>query len=443
VLEFDLPMAVSAIVLVATFFGIFTEKMHGLDRAKFGLAGAVAMIVAGQATGFYDTRQALAAIDWNVILLLLFMMTIVAIMLPTGGFQRLALRIGEFSRGRPYLLLVMIGTAVTVISLLLDNVTTVVIFGPLVVLIAHASGKSPVPILLTIALLSDTGGIATLVGDPPNIMIGSAAGIDFNTFVLRMGGVVFVAWLAVLIAMRFAFREDLAVPGQEARFEAAQTLDDPRTWNIALGALALMVVLFVLHHQFDWEPWFVALAGLTTILVLARHVELSEAFEQVELGLLLFFASLFIVVGGVEHSGLLRYLGQQFVPLVQEDLLTATLVLLWIAALVSALIDNIPFTVAMIPIIQSVEATGVNVTPLWWALSAGVGLGGNGTHIGSTANVYIVTLSERIARERNDPSLAITPGLWFRKGTPAMLLTLVTTTIVMWLFFDFFAKPIH
>jgi Na+/H+ antiporter NhaD/arsenite permease-like protein len=363
-------------------------------------------------------------------------------MLPTGGFQRLALRIGEISHGRPYLLLVLIGTAVTVISLLLDNVTTVVIFGPLVVLIAHSIGKSPVPILLTIALLSDTGGIATLVGDPPNIMIGSAAGIDFNTFVLRMGGVVFVAWVAVLIAMRFSFRQDLAEPGNEARFESERSLEDARTWRISLGALAFMVVLFVVHHQFRWDPWFVALTGLAAILVLARHVELSRAFEHVELGLLLFFASLFIVVGGVEHSGLLRYLGQQFVPLVQEDLLTATLVLLWIAAIVSALIDNIPFTVAMIPIIQSVEATGVNVTPLWWALSAGVGLGGNGTHIGSTANVYIVTLSERIARERNDPSLAITPGLWFRKGTPAMLLTLVTTTVIMWLFFDFFAAPL-
>jgi Na+/H+ antiporter NhaD/arsenite permease-like protein len=258
-----------------------------------------------------------------------------------------------------------------------------------------------------------------------------------------MGGVVFVAWLAVLIAMRFSFRRDLAEPGNEARFESERSLEDARTWRISLGALAFMVVLFVVHHQFHWDPWFVALTGLAAILVLARHVELSRAFEHVELGLLLFFASLFIVVGGVEHSGLLRYLGQQFVPLVQEDLLTATLVLLWIAAIVSALIDNIPFTVAMIPIIQSVEATGVNVTPLWWALSAGVGLGGNGTHIGSTANVYIVTLSERIARERNDPSLAITPGLWFRKGTPAMLLTLVTTTVIMWLFFDFFAAPLR
>jgi Na+/H+ antiporter NhaD/arsenite permease-like protein len=441
-LEFDLPMAVSGVVLVATFVGIFTEKMHGLDRAKFGLAGAVAMILAGQATGFYDTRQALEAIDWNVILLLLFMMTIVAIMLPTGGFQRLALWIGEVSHGRPFVLLVMIGTAVTVISLLLDNVTTVVIFGPLVVMIAHSMGKSPVPILLTIALLSDTGGVATLVGDPPNIMIGSAAGIDFNTFVSRMGGIVLVAWFATLLAMRFVFAAELQETGRDAHFKGAHEMKDAKVWRIALLALGVMVVLFMVHHEFGWEPWFVALIGLATILVLARHVELSRAFEQVELGLLLFFASLFIVVGGVEHSGFLRWVGQQLIPLVQQDLFTATIALLWSAALISALIDNIPFTVAMIPVIQSVEATGVNVTPLWWALAMGVGMGGNGTHIGSTANVYIVTLSERIARERGDPSLAITPGLWFRKGTPAMILTLVTSTIVMWLFFGFFERPL-
>jgi len=247
----------------------------------------------------------------------------------------------------------------------------------------------------------------------------------------------------VLVAMRFAFAADLQTSGKAARFDGAHAMQDPKVWRISVAALGVMVVLFMVHARFDWEPWFVALIGLATILVLARHVELSRAFEQVEMGLLLFFASLFIVVGGVEHSGLLRYIGEQLIPLVQQDLFTATIVLMWGAAVVSALIDNIPFTVAMIPVIGAVEATGVNVMPLWWALAIGVGMGGNGTHIGSTANVYIVTLSERIAKQQNNPALAITPGLWFRKGTPAMILTLITSTIVMWIFFDFFAKPLH
>jgi Na+/H+ antiporter NhaD/arsenite permease-like protein len=152
---------------------------------------------------------------------------------------------------------------------------------------------------------------------------------------------------------------------------------------------------------------------------------------------------LFIVIGGVEQSELLGYLGQFITPFVQHDLLTATIVLMWLGAMLSAAIDNIPFTAAMIPIILSMETQGINVTPLWWGLSMGVGLGGNGTHIGSTANVFIVTISERLAREQNDPSLAITPGVWFRKGTPAMLLSLVVATIIFVVFFGYFSEPIH
>ena len=134
---------------------------------------------------------------------------------------------------------------------------------------------------------------------------------------------------------------------------------------------------------------------------------------------------------------------QQILPLVSHDLLTATIVLMWVSAVLSAMIDNIPFTAAMIPIILGMEAQGINVTPLWWGLSIGVGMGGNGTHIGSTANVYIVTISERLARQENDPSLQITPGVWFKTGTPAMLLTLILSSIVMFLFFHFFEAPIH
>jgi Na+/H+ antiporter NhaD/arsenite permease-like protein len=199
-----------------------------------------------------------------------------------------------------------------------------------------------------------------------------------------------------------------------------------------------MVVMFTIHHSIGWEPWMVSAAGLTLLVFIARHVEMDHAMEDVEIPLLMFFISLFIVVGGVEHSGFLRYLGQFIVPFVQADLLTATLVLLWVAAFLSAAIDNIPFTAAMIPIILGMEAQGIQVAPLWWALAAGVGMGGNGTHIGSTANVYIVTISERLAKRENDPSLAITPWVWFRYGTPAMLATLVMCSLIFYFFFDFY-----
>jgi Na+/H+ antiporter NhaD/arsenite permease-like protein len=178
--------------------------------------------------------------------------------------------------------------------------------------------------------------------------------------------------------------------------------------------------------------------GLTLLIFIARKVEMDHAMEDVEIPLLIFFISLFIVVGGVEHSGFLQYLGQFIVPFVKQDLLVATLVLMWVAAVMSAAIDNIPFTAAMIPILLGMEAQGIHVTPLWWALAAGVGMGGNGTHIGSTANVYIVTISERLAKRENDPSMAITPWIWFKYGTPAMIATLIVCSFIFYFFFDFY-----
>jgi len=441
-LVWNTPMAVSAVILIATFIGIFTEGVHGFHRTKFAMGGAALMVLCGQYFGFYSPELAIEAIDWNVVFLLGGMMTIVAIMIPTGGFQALAYRIADLSSGRLFLLMVMLGPAVTVISLLLDNVTTVVIFGPLIVLICQALKVSPVPYLLGAALLSDTGGVATLVGDPPNLMIGSAAGIDFNTFLIHMGGIVLVAWVAILLAQRWLFARELSVIPEQQDFSGKGEIKDPHTWYAAVAVLAVMVVLFILHHSLGWEPWFVAAIGLTLLVFIGRSVELDESFEDVEMSLLMFFISLFVVVGGVEQSYFLEYLGQFIQPFVAHDLLIAALLLMWLAAILSAMIDNIPFTAAMVPIILGMEQQGVNVAPLWWSLAIGVGMGGNGTHLGSTANVFIVTLSERLAKDSGDESLRITPGLWFRKGTPAMLLTLASSSLVMWLFFDFFSKPL-
>ena len=441
-LEFNTAMLVSGIILAATFIGIFTETLHGMERSKFAAAGAVTMIICGQFFGFYSPAAAIEAVDWNVIFLLACMMTIVSIMIPTGGFQAMAYKIAAFSKGQNFLLLVLLGTAVTVLSLLLDNVTTVVIFGPLIILIARAQKLSPIPYLLAAALLSDTGGIATLVGDPPNIMIGSAAGIGFNTFILTMGPIVLVAWIVVIVMLKFLFRKELAVTPADIEQEIPE-IENQKVWRASLVILGLMVILFMLHRALDWEPWFVALLGMTALIFVSRGVIMDRAMEHVEITLLIFFLGLFMVIGGVEGSQFLEFLGQFITPFVQRDLLTATLVLLWIAAFLSAMIDNIPFTAAMIPIILGLEAQGINVAPLWWGLAMGVGLGGNGTHIGSTANVFIVTISERLARQENDPSLRITPYLWFRKGTPVMLGTLVVATIIFATFFDYFAKPIN
>jgi len=435
-------MLVSGIILVVTFVGIFTEAVHGFHRTKFAMGGAGLMILFGQYYGFYDTELAVEAVDWNVVFLLGGMMTIVAIMIPTGGFQFLAYKIADICKGRLFFMMALMGSLVTGLSLLLDNVTTVVIFGPLIILICRSLKITPIPYLLAAALLSDTGGVATLVGDPPNLMIGSAADISFNTFVYHMGGIVFAAWIVILFFLKILFKEELAEIPAERDFHDQEVIADPHTWYVSLWVLAGMVVLFILHHTLHWEPWFVAAIGLTAIVFMAHKVELDESFAKVELSLLMFFISLFILVGGVEHSQFLEYLGQFILPFVQADLMTACIILMWGSAVFSAAIDNIPFTAAMIPIVMGLETQGINVTPLWWALAIGVGMGGNGTHLGSTANVFIVTISERLAKETGEERYRITPGLWFRKGTPVMILTLIVSSIIFWLFFDFYAVPL-
>jgi Na+/H+ antiporter NhaD/arsenite permease-like protein len=335
------------------------------------------------------------------------------------------------------------GTLVTVLSLLLDNVTTVVIFGPLIILIAKALKVSPIPYLLAAALLSDTGGVATLVGDPPNLMIGSAADISFNTFVYHMGGIVFVAWIATLLFLKVLFRKELSVIPATPDFSNLEKIKDPHTWKASLWVLAIMVVGFMTHNALNWEPWFVAGMGLTILVFVGKDVDMDDHFADVELSLLMFFMALFIIVGGVEHSGFLRYIGQFILPFVQSNMLVAVILLMWVAAILSAFIDNIPFTAAMIPIILGLEQQGIAVEPLWWGLAAGVGMGGNGSHLGSTANVFIVTISEKLAKETGDPSMQITPGLWFKKGSPVMVLTLVICSIIMAVFFDFYSQPMH
>lgn len=441
-LVWNTKMMVSGVILALTFIAIFTEGIHGVHRVKCGMAGAAVMIVVGQIFGFYDPEKAIHAIDWNVVFLLGGMMTVVAIMIPTGGFQQLAYAIADYSKGRLFLLLALMGTLVTVLSLLLDNVTTVVIFGPLIILICKSLRVNAIPFLLAAALLSNTGGVATLVGDPPNLMIGSAADIGFNDFVIHMGGVVFVAWIVILFFLRVLFKKELSVTAHPLDLKEREPLSDPKTWYGALAVLGVMVIGFIMHNQLHWEPWFVTALGLTLLIFIGKDIDMEEAFAHTELALLMFFISLFIIVGGVEHSQFLEFLGQFIIPFVENDLLTATILLMWVSAILSAAIDNIPFTAAMIPIILSMETQGINLTPLWWGLAAGVGMGGNGSHLGSTANVFIVTISEKMAKDAGDSRLAITPGLWFRKGLPVMLITLTTCSIVMVIFFDFFSRPL-
>ena len=326
-------MMVSGAILAITFVGIFTEHVHGFERAKFAMLGAGMMMLAGQYYGFYSPVLAIRAVDWNVVLLLGCMMAIVAIILPTGGFEAIAAWLTRISGGRQFLLMALLGTAVTVISLMLDNVTSRGYFRPPDRADRAIPGGEP-------DSLSDGCGAAVgyrwrsdIGGDPPNLMIGSAAHIDFNTFFIHMGGVVLTAWIAILAALRWLRRRDLAKPSHGAVGEGRLVFRDRKLWYQSLLVLAVMVVLFMLHHSLGWEPWMVAAFGLTMLLFIARRIAVDQAMQDVEIPLLIFFISLFIVVGGVEHSHFLEFIGQFILPFIESDLMTATVVLMWAAAI--------------------------------------------------------------------------------------------------------------
>ncbi|MCB1530227.1 MAG: arsenic transporter [Rhodospirillales bacterium] len=436
-------MLASAIVLIVTFIAIFTEEIHGFHRAKVAMVGAGVMVFTGEAFGFYDQKLAVEIIDWNVIFLLGAMMTLVAIMIPTGGFQALAYYTAELSKGRLYVLLAMLGMSIAVLSLFLNNVTTVIIFGPLIMLICQALRVSPVPFLMTTAILSNIGGVATLVGDPPNLMIGSAAGIDFTSFLVHMGGIVLVACLLTLACLSFLFRKRLNVIPEPLNVDLEGIIKSKRIWYSSLLVLGGMIVLFVFQGSLGWDAWVIAALGMTVLLFIANKISIDDYIAQTELSLLVFLVALFVIIGGVEESHFLQYLGQFIEPFVKSDILVAAIVLMWVGAFFSAAIDNIPFTAAMIPIILGLQTQGIDVTVLWWSLAIGVGLGGNATHLGSAANVFVVSIAERAASKEGKESLSITPWIWFKNATPATLVALFASSVIMWIFFPFFSAPVH
>ncbi|MET0050163.1 MAG: ArsB/NhaD family transporter [Candidatus Thiodiazotropha sp.] len=426
-------MWVSAAVLAVSYILIFTEVLH---RTIAALLGAVAMIGVGMWFGFYSQEAAILSVDANTILLLAAMMMLVALLRPTGAFDFAAVHITHWARGNPKLLLIYLSLAVSLISMILDNVTTVIVFAPLTVLICRLLKINPMPYLMAEAMLSNIGGAATLVGDPPNLMIGSAGGISFNSFLIHMGLPVLVVWMGTVAMMLYLFREPLSQPVQDPHsLVDTHAIKDMKSLKRILFALGVVIVLFFIHHSLHILPAYASFIGLCIALLLMRP-NMESLFSTVNWSVLFFFAALFMIVGGVESSGLLELLGEELGTLAEDPgkLLVTGLALMWVAAVLSAVVDNIPFTVTMIPIILGLEVSGVNIAPLWWALALGVGLGGNGTHLGATANIIAVSESEKSGM----PEARITPLAWLRTGMPVMLFGLVLASLVYWLFFDLF-----
>jgi Na+/H+ antiporter NhaD/arsenite permease-like protein len=425
---------VASTIFLITLVIILTERIHRTTAAGLG---AAAMIIVGIEMDFYSQEEALRAIDFNTLGLLLGMMILVRLLEETGFFQFVAILTGKRSGGSPWFLLVTLGTTTTFLSMLLDNVTTVILIAPVTILIADILGINSIPLLLAEAILSNVGGVATLVGDPPNVIIGSAADFSFNNFLTHLAPIVIVAWLAALATLRFRFRKVLGERPKNIdalmKIDEREALKNPKNARKLLIILGAVIVFFFLHSQLQLLPATVAMGGAALGLLWVR-TNVEETFSHLEWGVLLFFTGLFVLVGGLEASGVLAMLATGIIGLATNNLLVASLVLLWVAAIVSSLVDNIPFTIAMVPVIISLGNMGVQTSPLWWALALGAGFGGNGTALGATANVVVVSLSERTR-------FPITMKIWLKNGLPVMLVTCVVATVMFVIFFEWMLTP--
>jgi Na+/H+ antiporter NhaD/arsenite permease-like protein len=417
----DMLIALAIFIVVLAL--ILAEKAH---RTILAMVGAVVMVAVGKLMGFYDEAEALFAIDFNTIGLLLGMMVIVAVLAPTGSFEYLAMWAGRASRGRPFLLLALLGLVTSVVSMFLDNVTTVVVIAPVTVVLCEMLDVHPAPFLLSEAVLSNIGGIATLIGDPPNIIIGSAAGLSFNDFLVNSLPVVIGVWIVGLFVLRYLLRKELTV--DPARYKDLERLDpkkeirDSVTARRTLIVSGAVVVLFVLQSPLHMAPAMIAFTGAAAILLWVRP-DVHDTVQRVEWSVLMFFAGLFVMVGGLEAAGVLEKVAESLVGLKGVDPVLVGITLIWVVGLLSAVVDNIPITIAIIPVILGLRSEGIDVDALWWALAFGAGLGGNGTVIGASANVVVVTLSERTERP-------ITSAYWTKRGLPIMLVTLVVVSLL-------------
>jgi Na+/H+ antiporter NhaD/arsenite permease-like protein len=425
---------IAGFIFIVTFAIIISEKIH---RTIIALAGAVVMVLAGMYFGFYSQGAALKAIDFNTIGLLMGMMIIVNMLKRTGFFEYLATIVAKKTKGSPWLLMLLLGAITTFLSMIIDNVTTVVMMVPITIAVAEIIGINPVPILLAVVLLSNTGGVATLVGDPPNIMIGSAANLSFNDFLVKLAPIVIIIWLSSVVLLKFIFRKELREKPKNVdallSLDEKEALRDPKALKKILFSLAVVLILFLVHHKLHMQSSLVALIGAAIAFMWVRP-DPDEILKEVEWSVLLFFACLFIAVGGLEGAGILDIAAERIGHYATGNLIVTTLILIWASAILSAIVDNIPFTMAMIPVILHLETQGINVTPLWWALALGVGFGGNGTPIGSSAGIVTVAMSERTR-------FPITFKTWFKSGSILMVANCLLASILVVIFFKFLSTP--
>jgi Na+/H+ antiporter NhaD/arsenite permease-like protein len=415
----DSAIAASAIFLI-TYVIIASERIHKTIGA---LAGAAVMLI----FGLLSQETAFEHVDWNVIFLLFGMMIIAGAMRRSGVFQWLAIQSAKWTRGEPVKLMAVLLILTAVASAVLDNVTTVVLIGPITIFLASRLQISPVPFLIAEVLASNIGGMATLIGDPPNLIVGSAAGFSFVDFLSNMLPISVILMALLLVYVRVVFRKAMVAQTEQRlglmRMDAAAAIVDPVLARRSVIVLVVTILGFVIHGFVHLEPATIAVAGAAALMIWAR-LNPHESFEDVEWAGLLFFIGLFIVVGALLETGVISSMADQLAGWTGNDTFVTAIAMVWFAGIASGVVDNIPLAAAMVPIIHELGAV-MDIEPLWWSLALGADLGGNLTVIGASANVILITLAEREGSKISFRQFLV-------HGVPVTLVTLVVATFYVW-----------
>ena len=404
-------MEVIAIVVFVVVIGlIISEKVNSAAAA---LAGAMALVV----TGVMSAHKALSYTDFNTIGLLVGMMVLVAIIRQSGLFEYVAIKAAKMVHGDPWKIMIAFILLTAVLSGILDNVTTVLLVGPMTIAIAKMLEINPVPFLMTQILASNVGGTATLIGDPPNIMIGSAANLSFMDFLKNTGVAVVLVIVFMIVMMRFVYKKEIEVEGLDTskimNLDPDKSITDKPLLIKGVVVIILVILGFIFHDQIGMETSVIALTAAAVMLIIGG-VNVDNAIQDVEWTTIAFFMALFVVVGGLTETGVIKQVAAVIIERTAGHPVMMMLILLWASALLSSFLNNIPFIATLIPLVIALKADGMDAEPLWWAISLGACLGGNGTMIGASANVVLSDISTK-------HGYPITFKSYLRVGMPFML----------------------
>lgn len=411
---------IAVLIFVLVMIVIISEKVH---RSVAAVGGAALLII----FGVLDVESGASYIDYNTIGLLIGMMLLVAVVKNSGMFEYLAVKSAKIAKGDPWKMMVIFIVITAVLSSMLDNVTTVLLVGPMTIAITGKLKINPVPFLLTQILASNIGGTATLIGDPPNIMIGSAANLTFMDFIINDAPVVVIVLIATIFAFKFIYKKQLkANPEDMAEVMAMDEkslIRDHVLLTKSIIVIVLVIAGFMLHNVTHMESSIVALSGAVIMMVIGRQ-NIEKVILDVEWSTIIFFVALFIVVGGMVETGVIDKLADIIMGYTSGRPIMTMMIILWVSALLSSTLDNIPFVATMIPLIQAMGADGMDVMPLWWALSLGACLGGNGTLIGASANVVLTGISAKHGHP-------VSYVQFLKIGFPMMIMSIIICSVYM------------